>query len=88
MDSQHRFVVGDALHVQERSIIPVMEAHIVQNKDAILGFGSPYALLVIDTDDLIIYSFKRGLTVKKIFSEVPELRDKLEKELEGRSTSA
>ena len=86
MDSIHRFVVGDTLHIQERSLIPVMEAQIIHNEDVVLGTGYPYALLVLDADEMCIYSFKRGLTLKKLFTEVPELMDRLDKEMEGRTT--
>ncbi len=88
MNRVHRFLVGETVHVEERSLILVAEIHLTSANGGCFGQAEPHALVVLDAEELYLCPFAPDLTLGQLLQKVPELESRIRVELERRSGRA
>lgn len=76
----NELVIGSIRRVGERSLIPVMEFSLLQRQDMTWVQIAPIAIVVVEEEKSYILPISEGVTLKNLRSEVPTLKDEMEKE--------
>jgi len=84
MDRVHRLLAGDTVHVEERSLIIVIEMRMVSANGGCFGQAEPHALVILDAEEVYFCPFVAGLTLGQLLQTVPGLKNRIQVELERR----